>query len=158
MSDIKRSTLFRKLTPIAYRLIEDATIACKQRGNPYVELAHWIQQLVQSSGTDVSLLTGHFKCARDRLLQDIQTALDRLPRGATAISDFSPHLDESVERGWTYASLVQGCARIRTGHVLLGILKTPGLRNVLLGISKEFEHMRADELSENFGTLLSKSP
>lgn len=158
MSDIKRSTLFGKLNPIAYRLIEAATIACKQRGNPYVELVHWIQQLVKSPGTDAHMLTGHFGCDRDKLFRDIQVTLDRLPRGATAVADFSPHLDESVERGWTYASLVQGCTQIRTGHVMLGILKTAGLRNVLLGISREFEKIHTDELLENFEALLAKSP
>ena len=33
------------------------------------------------------------------------TALDRLPRGSTAISDFSEHIENAIERGWVYGTL-----------------------------------------------------
>ena len=47
MTEINRSTLFGKLNPIAYRSIEGATVFCKLRGNPYVELQHWLAQILQ---------------------------------------------------------------------------------------------------------------
>ena len=31
--------------------------------------------------------------------------LDRLPRGSTSISDFSEHIEDAIERAWTYATL-----------------------------------------------------
>jgi len=40
MTEISRSALFGKLNPIAYRSVEGATVFCKLRGNPYVELVH----------------------------------------------------------------------------------------------------------------------
>ncbi|HYZ72165.1 MAG TPA: hypothetical protein VE641_03755 [Chthoniobacterales bacterium] len=40
MAEIKRSILFGKLNPIAYKAVESATIFCKLRSNPYVELVH----------------------------------------------------------------------------------------------------------------------
>jgi type VI secretion system protein VasG len=42
MAEIKRSILFGKLNPLAYKAIESATIFSKMRGNPYVELVHWL--------------------------------------------------------------------------------------------------------------------
>ena len=53
MSEIKRSHLFGKLNPVAYRAIEAATVFCKMRGNPYVELVHWIHQILQLQDTDL---------------------------------------------------------------------------------------------------------
>ena len=47
MAEISRVNLFGKLDPIAYKAIESATVFCKLRGNPYVELIHWFQQIVQ---------------------------------------------------------------------------------------------------------------
>ena len=38
MAEIGRVNLFGKLDPIAYKAIESATVFCKLRGNPYVEL------------------------------------------------------------------------------------------------------------------------
>ncbi|MFT3784270.1 MAG: type VI secretion system ATPase TssH [Nibricoccus sp.] len=157
MSEIKRSTLFGKLNSVAFKMIESATVLCKKRGNPYVELAHWVSELLAASETDFHLATAHFGCDFGKLGEDIALALDRLPRGATAIADFSPHLDEAVEHGWTYASLVFGELQIRTGHVLIGILRTPALKNVLLSLSPEFARIKADVLAEEFGKVLQRS-
>jgi len=87
MSEISRVALFGKLNPLAYKSIESATVFCKMRGNPYVELVHWIAQLVQAQGTDLEALIRHYQIDASVLARDITTALDRLPRGSTAISD-----------------------------------------------------------------------
>ena len=49
MSEISRSALFGKLNSLAYKAIEGATVFCKLRGNPYVELVHWIQQILHDA-------------------------------------------------------------------------------------------------------------
>jgi len=157
MSEIKRSTLFGKLNTVAFKAVEAATVLCKKRGNPYVELAHWVAELLAVVDGDFQTAAVHFGCDFGRLNADLNRSLDRLPRGATAIADFSPHLDEAVEHGWTYASLVFGEMRIRTGHILLGILKTPTLKNVLLGMSAEFGRIKADVLAEEFTARLTRS-
>ena len=52
MAEMKRSILFGKLNPIAYKAVESATIFYKLRGNPYVELVHWLHQMFQPSDSD----------------------------------------------------------------------------------------------------------
>lgn len=44
---ISRQALFGKLGVQLYRGIESATNFCKLRGNPFVELVHWLHQLLQ---------------------------------------------------------------------------------------------------------------
>ncbi|MGD0429628.1 MAG: type VI secretion system ATPase TssH [Acetobacteraceae bacterium] len=158
MTDISRSALFGKLNPIAYRSIEGATVFCKLRGNPYVELVHWLHQIVQAQDSDLHRAIRHFEIDASRLAADLTAALDKLPRGATSISDFAPQIEESVERGWVYATLMFGAAQVRTGHLLVGMTKTPNLRNALYATSRQWERVRADELSENFEELLGGSP
>ena len=51
MGEISRAALFGKLNSVAYKAIEAATVFCKLRGNPYVELAHWFHQLLQLQET-----------------------------------------------------------------------------------------------------------
>ena len=41
MSEISRAALFGKLNSLGYKSLESATVFCKLRGNPYVELVHW---------------------------------------------------------------------------------------------------------------------
>ena len=108
MSEISRSALFGKLNSLAYKAIEGATVFCKLRGNPYVELVHWMQQILQTPDSDLHRIVRHFELDPSRLAKDITDALDRLPRGATSISDLSAHVENAVERGWVYATLMFG--------------------------------------------------
>ena len=158
MSEISRASLFGKLNSLGYKAIEGATVFCKLRGNPYVELVHWIQQILQTPDSDLHRIVRHFEVDSSRLAKDVTDALDRLPRGASSISDLSEHVERAVERGWVYATLMFGETRVRTGHLVVGMLKTPSLRNALMGISKQFETIKADTLTEDFARIVKGSP
>ena len=108
MSNIQRSTLFGKLNSFLYKSIEGATVFCKMRGNPYVELVHWLKQVLEAQDSDLNRIAQHFGLDPSRLAADVTNSLESLPRGATSISDFSPHIEDSVERSWVYATLQFG--------------------------------------------------
>jgi len=150
MSEIKRTKLFGKLNSLCYKSVESAAVFCKMRGNPYIELVHWMHQLLQHDDADIVKLAHAFELDAGKLSNDVVAALERLPRGATSISDFSPHLEQAVERGWVYASLLLNARSVRSGHLILGIVKTDSLRSILLAISSEFKKIDAEKLSENF--------
>lgn len=158
MSEISRATLFGKLNPTAYKSIESATLYCKMRGNPYVELAHWIYQLLQLPDSDLLRLLKHFQVDPARLARDLTETLDRLPRGASSVSDLAVHVEESVERGWVYGSLLFGELSVRTGHLVVAWLKTPSLRNALLAMSREFSKLKLEVAVESFRAITGGSP
>jgi type VI secretion system protein VasG len=126
------------------------------RGNPYVELVHWLHILLQDPRNDLAAIRTAFgiddeagarRCCHAR----------QLPRGATAISDFSPQIEEAIEKGWLYASLQFSASRVRTGHLLYGMLKTPTLKNALGNISPEWRKVQADKLGEEFEKICASS-
>ena len=156
--EIRRTTLFGKLNQLGYKSIEGATTFCKMRGNAYVELAHWLNQILQNQDSDLHRIFRHFGLDPSRVAGDLTATLDKLPRGATAISDFSPHIEEAIERAWTYASLLFGDTRIRTGHLAVALTNVPGLKNVFASISKEFAKIKSEELSDNFDKIVGGSP
>jgi len=158
MSEISRTALFGKLNKVGYKAIESATVFCKMRGNPYVELVHWIQQILQAQDSDLHHIVKQFDLNPSTLVKDLTEALDSLPRGSTTISDLSAHVEEAVERGWVYGSLMFGDSQIRTGHLMVGIVKTRGLRNELLSISKEFEKIKYETLTDKFNEVMEGSP
>jgi len=158
MGEISRAALFGKLNSIGYKAIEAATVFCKLRGNPYVELAHWLHQLLQLQDSDLHRIIGRFNVEPARLARDLTEALDRLPRGSTSITDLSSHVEEAVERGWVYGSLMFGESQVRTGYLLIGILKTPSLRHGLLALSSEFDKVKVETLSERFDEYVIDSP
>ena len=158
MSEISRVALFGKLNSVAYKGIEGATVFCKLRGNPYVELVHWLHQLIQATDSDLHRIFKHYTLDASRLASDITTALDGLPRGATAISDFSPVIQDMIERGWVYGTLQYGESAVRTGLLVMGAVKTQNLRNALYAISAEFRKIKPDDFSDNFAKIVAGSP
>ncbi|MCC8989065.1 MAG: type VI secretion system ATPase TssH [Candidatus Contendobacter sp.] len=158
MAEISRVALFGKLNSLGYKAIESATVFCKLRGNPYVELVHWLHQILQLSDSDLHRVIQHFSLNPSRLAKDFTEALDRLPRGATSISDLSAHVDAAVKEGWVYSTLLFNDAQVRTGHLLVGMLKTPDLRNALIAISREFDRIKLDDLMGQFGDIVAASP
>jgi len=158
MAEINRVNVFGKLNNLGYKAVEGATVFCKLRGNPFVELEHWVAQIIQSQDSDWHRIIKHYNLDGSALAKDITAALDRLPRGATSISDISDNITNSVERGWVYGSLMFGDSAVRTGYVLLGMLKTSFLRNALFAISRQFEKVKPDDLSESLGKVVTGSP
>jgi len=158
MTEISRTALFGKLNRLGYQAVESATVFCKLRGNPYVEFVHWLHQILQMQDSDLHRIARHFELDPGRLSGDITRALDALPRGASSISDLSAHLMDAVERAWVWGSLLYSANQVRTGYIVLGMLKTPELRRVLTGISREFDKIRADDLADDFATITAGSP
>jgi type VI secretion system protein VasG len=158
MSEISRLALFGKLNPLLFKSLEGATVFCKLRGNPYVELVHWLHQLMQESDSDLLRIFRHFEIDASQLASDVVRSLDRLPRGATSISDFSDQIETAIERGWVYATLMFNESQIRSAYWLSGMVRTRALFNELRSISKEFEKISEPALSDTFAKLLPQSP
>ena len=158
MADISRVALFGKLNSLCYRAIESSTVFCKLRGNPYVEPVHWLHQILQLQDSDLVRIVRHYEIDPAALARDLTAALERLPRGSTSVTDLSSQVEESVERAWVYGTLLFGESQIRSGHLVVGMLKTSGLRNALYGMSKQFERIKLEHLTDNFGKLLGDSP
>lgn len=158
MSGINRVALFGKLNALAYKAIESATVFCKMRGNPHVEFSHWLNQILQEEDSDIHRIIQHFELQAPVLARDLTSALEKLPTGATSISNLSPYIEDAVERGWVYGTLAFGESQVRTGHLIVGLLGTKGLEQVLTSISKEFKKIKFDDLQEDFNRIVGASP
>ena len=157
MSDIQRSSLFEKLNNVGYKSLEGATVFCKLRGNPYVELVHWFRQMLQYDNSDIFFIARHFNIDSSKLTADMIAYLDRLPSGASSISDLSGRIDELMEQSWLYTTLFFKDIKIRTGYLVIAALKTKSLANEIHGISNEFKKIKVDELVDSFRTIIKHS-
>lgn len=157
MSDIPRAKLFGKLNSIGYKALDNAVVFCKLRGNPYVELVHWLHQIMQTQDTDLHRIIKAFNIDVNQLVADTQANLDRLPRGANAC-DLSATLSDGVEKAWAYASLKFGEYSIRSGHVVFAFVNDPNLKPQLLKVSQQFGKITGDQLGEQFLKITDGSP
>ncbi len=124
---------------------------CKLRGNPYVELVHWLQQILQPPDSDLHRIVRHFE------LESVAAGAGR-HRGARSPAarrdvDLRSVLArrEAVERGWVYATLMFGEPQVRTGHLVVGMLKTPLAAQCARRRSRASSRkINADTLTEQF--------
>ena len=158
MAEIGRVALFGKLNPLMYKAVEGAVTFCKLRGNPRIELAHWLFQVVNLPDSDLHRILRHFEVDPGRLVNDLQATLEKLPRGASGIEDFSEHVPEAIKEGWMYGTLLFGEAQVRSGYLLIGILKYERLREVLLRLSREFAKVKVEALTDEFPRIVKGSP
>ncbi|MBO1073706.1 type VI secretion system ATPase TssH [Roseomonas marmotae] len=158
MTGISRQSLFGRLNPTCFRSLEAATAHCKLLGHSYVELVHWLQQLMELPDSDIRRILAAYEVDAGRLGHDVTRALDRLPRGATFVSDLSEHVEVAAQEAWLVASLAHGAGQIRSGHLLEACLSSRALSHVLLGISAEFSKLRPERLRDEFDRILQGSP
>ncbi|TIW40856.1 MAG: type VI secretion system ATPase TssH, partial [Mesorhizobium sp.] len=153
----KRKELVGKLNPVCLRAFKAAADTAKLRGNPYVELVHWIEQLVLSERSDMQLIIADAGVDASRLTADMTRAVDKLPYGATSIEEFSDHIFHAIQEAWSLAGLEFSVEEVRSAHILLACLKTPVLDGLLSKISGEFGRIDADAVIARFADVMEGS-
>lgn len=154
---VKRKELVGKLNETCLRAFSAAAQSAKARGNPYVELAHFIEALSRTERSDFDILCQSAGVDGARLEGDIQRALDRLPHGASAVEEFSDHIFHAIREAWTFGKVEKDQDRVRSGFVLLAAMKTPVLEGLLLKISLEFDKIDPETLEPALDGLLEAS-
>ncbi|MCH2161549.1 MAG: hypothetical protein MK085_06705, partial [Phycisphaerales bacterium] len=155
---IRRTALFSRLDPQAYKSLEGATVLCKLRGNHKVELVHWFNQILNEQDSDIHRIIRAFGIDAGRVAADIQAATESLPTGATEVADLAGAVDELVREAWLQCSLAFGGMAIRTGHLLLALCGTESLEAEMDALSKQFRRVDAIQLGNEFDKLVEGSP
>ena len=158
MTGISRAAVFGKLNKLCYQAFEGAMVFGKLRSNPNIEFVHWLVQVLNLQDSDLHRIIRHYGLDSARLAADVTRVLDGLPRGASAIADISEHIEGAIREAWLFATLKFGEGAVRSGHIVLGMLKTPTLARQLTGISGEFAKVKPDDLAENFAAITGGSP
>ena len=159
MAEISRVALFGKLNSLCYQAIESAPCSASCAA---IRTSSWCTGSTRSCSCRIRTCTASSSTSssiRRALARDLTEALDRLPRGATSISDLS-----SQRRGGGRARLGLRHADVRR---IAGAHRPPDrrhaedadLRNALYGISRSSSKIKVDDLTEQFrAALLGGSP
>jgi len=156
-ADISIEAVAGKLNRVGYESFLQGLRQAKSAGNRNLELAHWLMHILQKDRTDLALTADHFKLDRAKLLADATAVVNGFRKNETEMPGISNPVADSLDRGWHYATLLFGETQIRTGHLLVGILKSVELRRALIGVSQEFAKLPADEVAAGQGAIWAGS-
>ena len=156
-ADISVESVAGKLNRVGYEAFIQALRQAKSAGNRNIELGHWMLHLLQKDRTDLALTADHFKLNRAKLIADATAAVNGFRKNETEMPGISNQVADALDRGWHYATLLFGETQIRTGHLLVAMLKSIELRRALVGISPEFGKIPVDEVAVGHRSIWSES-
>jgi type VI secretion system protein VasG len=156
-ADISIEAVAGKLNRVGYESFLQGLRQAKSAGNRNLELAHWVLHILQKDRTDLALTADHFKLDRAKLLADATAVVNGFRKNETEMPGISNPVADALDRGWHYATLLFGETQIRTGHLLVGILKSVELRRALIGVSQEFAKLPVDEVAAGQGAIWAGS-
>ncbi|MBM7068823.1 type VI secretion system ATPase TssH [Actibacterium sp. 188UL27-1] len=136
MSDISLETVAGKLNRTGYDAFMKALRHAKNEGNRNVELSHWLLHMLMNDRSDITVALQHYGIDRAKVMMEVQAAIDTFKKNVTEMPGFSSHIIDMLDRGWHYATLLFGEPSIRTGHMLVALLKDDRLNPALGSISK----------------------
>ncbi len=156
-ADISVESVTGKLNRIGYEAFIQALRQAKGAGNRNIELSHWMLHLLQKDRTDLALSADHFKLNRAKLLSDATGVVNGFRKNETEMPGISNQVADALDRGWHYATLLFGETQIRTGHLLVAMLKSLDLKRALLHVSPEFGKISAEELAAGYRSIWAES-
>ena len=156
-ADISVESVTGKLNRVGYDAFIQALRQAKGAGNRNIELSHWMLHLLQKDRTDLALTADHFKLNRAKLLGDATAIVNGFRKNETEMPGISNQVADALDRGWHYATLLFGETQIRTGHLLVAMLKSLELKRALLHVSPEFGKISADELAAGHRSIWGQS-
>ncbi|MEM7188359.1 MAG: AAA family ATPase, partial [Pseudomonadota bacterium] len=157
MTDISLETVTGKLNRLGYDCFISALRQAKGDGNANLELAHWFVHVLQNDKSDLALTCDHYGLDRGKLMADVGAVAGGFKKGVTEMPQVSEQIVDTLERGWFYSTLFFGEMQIRTGHVLMGMLKDMKLNRTLKNLSPEFGNLNPDALASDYNNIWRES-
>ena len=146
MSDISIETVAGKLNRVGYDAFVKSMRHAKNEGNRNVELSHWLFHIAANPKSDLSMTLQHFKLDRAQMVKDLGNVIESFKKNATEMPAISESLTTMMDHGWRFATLMFAEAQIRTGHILVAVLKDKETRAKLAQISKVFNEINVESL------------
>jgi type VI secretion system protein VasG len=156
-ADISVESVTGKLNRVGYEAFIQALRQAKSAGNRNIELGHWMLHLLQKDRTDLALTADHFKLNRAKMLADATNVVNGFRKNETEMPGISNQIADALDRGWHYATLLFGETQIRTGHLIVAMLKSLELKRALTNVSAEFARINVDEVAAGHRSMWSES-
>ncbi|MEM6636303.1 MAG: type VI secretion system ATPase TssH [Pseudomonadota bacterium] len=147
MTDISLETVAGKLNQLGRDALMQAHKHAKTEGHRNIELAHWLFHLLATPGCDFELTFDHYKLDKGKAAAALAKVIGALKKNQTELPQFSSEIIDALDRGWVYATLLFGEPQIRTGHLLVAMLKDQQLSRIVRQQAAAFNEINADQLA-----------
>ncbi len=157
MATIDLKQLVGRLNDSCRRALEAAAGMTLSRTHYNVEIEHWLLTLADRADGDIAAILRHYEIDQGRLVTDLNRALEKLKTGNSRAPSLAPDIVELAKQAWLMASLEQGAARIRSGHLLWALLADETLARRAREASGQLLKINPDLLKRDFAAITANS-
>ena len=154
MQSNRLKTLVNRLNPTCRSALDEAGRVGVARTNYDIENEHWLTCLLAIPNSDINLILRHYSVSSESFHGDLIRVLNNLKTGNTRTPGLSPHMVSLIRDAWMISSLDFGGATIRSGHVLLAILRDSRGHGLPVGTMVSIE---PEDLLKRFADVVSGS-
>ena len=147
-------TLINRLNSTCREALDEAGRIGVARTNYDIENEHWMSCLLNTANSDLPMILRHYSISAEAFHEDLVRVLNGLKTGNTRTPGLSPHMVNLVRDTWMISSLDFGGSAVRSGHVLVAILKDARGHGLPVGTLVSIE---ADDLIARFHDITKGS-
>ena len=156
MANVDMKLLRQQLNNCCVRALESAAGTCIHRTHYEITIEHMLAPLLDSGSCDLLCICDHFKLDVSKLRQAFNRCLDELKVGNSGRPQFSPFLADWLSDGWQISSLELSLPRIRSGALVLSLLRNPS-RPYFTEYTDELAKISENELKTKFADITGAS-
>lgn len=157
MASVNLKSLVGRANGLCRRTLESAAGLCLSRSNYNVEIEHWLTKLLEEGRTDVASILAAYEVDSSRLGAELTKALDRFKTGNSRAPSLSPQIVDLLQQAWLIASIEFGEGAVRSGHLLVAMLRDETLRGAILSSCPSLGAVSPEGLQKDFATLTDGS-
>jgi type VI secretion system protein VasG len=150
-------SLVEKLSDQSRSALEGAAGLCLSKTNYDVDVEHLLLKIIEISDSDIEKIIKHYNLNRSAIIKELTYSLDRLKTGNARTPSLSPQLIKLLQTGWLIASIDYKGNCIRTGHLLISLLRDEELGRLVREISPTIYQIPYDDFRQNFLSIITGS-
>jgi type VI secretion system protein VasG len=150
-------SLIGKLNNTCRKALESAAGLCLAQTHYEVDLEHFLIKLLEIPDTDLQKILRYFEINDTRLVADLTRAMEGFKTGNARTPALSPRIPRMIQDAWLVASIDLQTPVVRSGHILLALLKSEEMARMLATSSDVFKKISVETLGERLPEITAGS-
>lgn len=149
--------LIGKLNTTCRKALESAAGLCMSQTHYEVDIEHFLIKLLDLSDTDILKIFRHFEINEAHLIKDLTRAIERFKKGNARNPALSPNIPDMAENAWLTASIDFQSPLVRSGHIILSLMKNEEMARMLKSSAEGFKKISVEVLNKSLLDITSGS-
>jgi len=148
MQQLELKTLIEKLSPEVKRALEGAAALCVNRQHHFIEVEHWLSQLLQDDGAEIRAVVDGQNLNRAAMQEDLERRLGKLKGGHDSAPALAAATLSLIQDAWLVASVNFQQQMITAVHMVLALIQKDTFTMIQSPLTEELQKLSLEKLKD----------